>query len=393
MPTPPPVNKPRAVSKKPANKPLTAKEKQIAGDRAVTPGKVLVKGTAKGSGIDPRYDQSKPGVGEQAYANHGDVFFQPGSAQGYQDRTGSAYETQGQGERVGNEVSSDFQRGSQGSSAGQDYWEGVSGRMQSGGPGYTKDAYDQFKTDVDPGLDKYYDAAFSRTQRKLDRSAASRGRFNSSEAMRGVSEAATNLDAEQANREADYRLRRGQALMGAAQATSQDELGWTRGLGDLAFGAGQEKLAYGQAAAGVAGNAQQLEQQRLSQGYNAAMGLDQFGVSAAATGMDAANAAQDQRDDRIQGRFNNQITVGDRVGGIYGDALARDAEYAAQQAGTGMSAATDKYNIEYANAQQTEQKRLAQQQAMTEWMSQYGANAGGSGAASGSGSGTNRKAP
>lgn len=289
-------------------------------------------------------DLTGPGYGEEAYGRYGSEYFKPGKAEAYNDKTGKAYETEGVGEKTGKGMAEDFTAGAQGDSAGQRYWEGVSGRMEDGGPGYSTDAYNQFDKNVGgPGLDKYYDQAFKQTQQRLDRSAASRGMYGSSYAMQNVRDAGVALGAEQANREADYNLRRQAALEASARGASQDELSWTQGMGELAFGAGREQLAYGQAAVDAGATAQQLEQSRLAQGYAAAMGVDQFDLESRNSGMDAASRAQQQREGRIQGMFNNQLALGDRYASAYGGAASQDTMAAQQQTATALGMSLEEY--------------------------------------------------
>lgn len=101
-------------------------------------------------------------------------------------------------------------------------------------------------TPAEAGLDPYYDNAIRQSREDIDAMSASRGAYGSSAALGLGAEAATNLRAEQANREADFGLRRlqlGGSLAAGADAgslaASADERAWTMGLGDLAF-AGQD---------------------------------------------------------------------------------------------------------------------------------------------------------
>lgn len=328
--------------RRPGRTPVAGKkQKQVAGDRAVS-------GTVVAS--NPReygktgMDLTGPGYGEEAYGRYGSEYFKPGKAEKYNERTGAAYEREGVGETTGKEMSKDFSAGAQGDSAGQQYWEGVRGRMQDGGPGYSKNAYDQFEQNVGgPGLDAYYDQAFKRTQQRLDRSAASRGMYGSSYAMQGVSDAAVALGAEQANREADYRLRRQAALENSARNASDDELSWTKGMGDLAFGAGKESLEYGLAAVDAGATAQELEQDRLKNGYAAAMGIDEFSLASRNSGIEAAGLAQHLREGRIQGMFDNQLKIGDRYTGFYENANNQDTLAAQQQAAAALGMSLEEY--------------------------------------------------
>lgn len=186
-------------------------------------------------------DQMSPGVAEQWQQQNQSRFLQPGAA--------------------------------------GDYWQQVQGQYGPGGPGtsnYAEQAYKDFQKpniSQDAGLDPYYKNAQNRLNENINSQASARGMFGSSGAMNQLTEGATGLAAEQANREADYNLRAqgerraweglGGQLAGQAdqssRAGSQDALAWTQGLGQLA------------------GNADQSELNRLMGGMNAASTAQQFG--------------------------------------------------------------------------------------------------------------------
>jgi hypothetical protein len=102
----------------------------------------------------------------------------------------------------------------------------------------------------DAGLGSYYENAKRRALENINANAAARGSYGSSAAMDMGNEAITNLEAERANREADYALQRaaeqrgwGTAAAGAAGAADTQGLGraaeqraWTTGLGTLGLG-------------------------------------------------------------------------------------------------------------------------------------------------------------
>lgn len=127
----------------------------------------------------------------------------------------------------------------------EQYWQGVRGRMENrsrptnlsaqqyqrefGGPG------------ADAGLDPYYQRAHQRGSEQIDQAMAARGLYNSGAALQAQQDLSADLGAAQANREADYALRRiSEGRLGAGQADqmalagSGDERAWMLGGGNLA---------------------------------------------------------------------------------------------------------------------------------------------------------------
>lgn len=103
-------------------------------------------------------------------------------------------------------------------------------------------AYSSFASSVPVDTSSYYNNAVRNTNNDLNRQMAARGQFGSSNAVGQLSNADTNIRAQQAHDEAQYGLQRaqlgGSLASGADQssvAASQNQLGWTQGLGSLAF--------------------------------------------------------------------------------------------------------------------------------------------------------------
>ena len=142
----------------------------------------------------------------------------------------------------------------------------------------------------DPGLTPYYANAKRRASESINSAAASRGTYGSSAALGQLGEAYTNLDAEQANREADYALK-------LAEAQRQ----WLGLGGQIAGQAGSQGQGRLGQAAGIAGAAQAAGLGRLGQGFN------------------AATAAQESRRQRGQDYLNNVMGYGGAVGGVVGE--------------------------------------------------------------------------
>ncbi len=101
-----------------------------------------------------------------------------------------------------------------GASMSQGYAQGampmLQGQMQGGLSGEAYQNLQQSRPDLaaDPGLNAYYDNQRRRAEEQIASTQASRGAFASSATGDMTTEMNTNLAAEQANREADYNLRR-----------------------------------------------------------------------------------------------------------------------------------------------------------------------------------------
>lgn len=118
-----------------------------------------------------------------------------------------------------------------GPGAAESYWRGLQGKA--------------FNAPVEANLDPYYTRARERTANDMNKQLAARGQFGSSIGTGMLGDALGGLSAEQANREADYQLRR-----------AASEMGWMGGMGNLA------------------GQAQAAQQGRIGDlfGYNMALG-------------------------------------------------------------------------------------------------------------------------
>lgn len=203
-----------------------------------------------------------------------------------------------------------------------------------GGTANQQTAYESFKLNrpnvgTDAGLDPYYDRARERQTAALDNQLAARGLSTSSGGIGLISDAMKDLNAEQANREADFRLRSlgeeraweglGGSLAGGADANSlansQNQLAWTQGLGSLA------------------GNADQAGMYRLN------------------SGMNAANQAQQLEQDRWQQLLGNEMAMGDRMSGMmgqaYGDLLGGDQALMEQSMNMNLGLGAEALNQDY----------------------------------------------
>lgn len=144
----------------------------------------------------------------------------------------------------------------------------------------SQQALDALKGEADFGT--YYDRAKERTAGDVNSALAARGMFGSSAGMDQLNQATTDLDAQRANREADYNLARS-GLQGqlAGQADSQRM---------AALGLGGQ----------LAGMSQSAEMGRLGQGMGMAQGLDAMNDARRMQGMQAFSMADNLR--RMRGR-------------------------------------------------------------------------------------------
>lgn len=170
--------------------------------------------------------------------------------------------------------------------------------------------YQQFQQSTPADMSSYYDNAQRQSDNAINTQMAARGSYGSSNAIGQISNADTNLRAQQARDQAQYGLQRAQlggSLAGGADSqsnnASQNQLAWTQGLGALAFQgqqAGMQRYEQGnQDAMQAAGALSGLEGQSYQDASNADPGL----MDAA---MNAQNGALTQGSTNAQNDFNTQ---------------------------------------------------------------------------------------
>lgn len=179
---------------------------------------------------------------------------------------------------------------------GGQYWNQVAGKFNAPAANWSNRAdewYQQFKGQVpnmpdDAGLGGYYDEAKRRTSEDINSQLAARGLFGSSEGVGMLGEALTGLEAERANREADYRLRK----------TAEDRM-WQQLGGGLARGGDLSEQ-------GMAGQ----ELAYLLGGANVAGAADRSDLARVLGGADVAFRGQGAREGRLGDRFNRTYGMG-----------------------------------------------------------------------------------
>lgn len=204
------------------------------------------------------WDFSSPGQGEQFFGLNQMRWMAPGQASQWWGQNQDEFSTPG---------------------AMEDYYRRKSVQGQLSDPTRSAGFFDQFQKQ-DPGLGAYYDRAKERTSGSLNEQLAARGGFGSSAGVDQLSQAITDLDAQRANREADFNLQ--QTALGGQLANQAD----LRQQGLLALG-GQ-----------LAGQAQSQMLSRLGQAGQLAMGADAADLSRLGAGMNAAANAQQLRRQR-----------------------------------------------------------------------------------------------
>lgn len=127
---------------------------------------------------------------------------------------------------------------------------------QSGTPTTTQNtqqAYQDFRASTPANMDPYYDNAERLSNNAINTQMAARGSYGSSNAVGVLSNADTNLRAQQARDEAQYGLQRAGlsgTLAGGADASShtssQDELNWMNGLTGVGMAVQNANIGRGQ---------------------------------------------------------------------------------------------------------------------------------------------------
>lgn len=249
-------------------------------------------------------DFTQRGIGENMFGALGDGYTRPGMSEGYSAQQLNKYGASGT--------------------------PGVANNQQQ-----NFNQYQANKPDIgtDAGLDPYYDRARERQSATLDNQLAARGLSTSSGGVGLISDAMKDLNAEQANREADFKLRSlgeqraweglgGQLAQGADQqsdAASANELNWVNGLG------------------GLAANADNAGMYRLN------------------SGMNAANQAQQLEQGRWQQLMNNEMGMADRQSGLmgqeYGNMLGDDQQLLDQSLGMDLGLGAEALNQDYRTQQ------------------------------------------
>ena len=276
-----------------------------------------------------------PGQGENWAANNIQKFDSPLAVENWTSRNAGQYEAPGMGESFAGQVSNRYGAGNT--------------------PSYVSDQYNSIASSIPQDMSSYYDNARRKAAEQVNAQMAGRGMYSSSSAGDRISEAMTDLSAQEAKDNAQYGLQRGQLGLQAGQAASQDEQSWLQGLSGIANNAqslGLQRLSGGLQATNAASDA---NLQRLSTAGNLANQAQAASQSRLTGGMNAANMAQNAQQGRLGFLVNSQMSLADRLAQQYMGAT--NNMFAADQAalngalGVGQGLASDAQQQDYNKTQ------------------------------------------
>jgi hypothetical protein len=294
---------------------VTAADQAAYGTPAATAGPPQIPGTgADGSGGGGGY----AGVGTL----QGLDMTQPGALEQYQQQMGGYFGTPSLSEMYAKQALSN--------GTGPD----VTNRAEQ--------AYQQFAGSQPANMSPYYDNQRRIAEENIRKTMAARGSYGSSASDDLYNEMYTNLAADQAQKEAQYGLSRGQLL------------------GSLAQGADQSSLA---------GSANQRNWESAL--ANIAGGGDAASLSRVMGGANVASGAQAAQRGRGQDAFNNQLQMGDRMSGImgqgYGNIFGTDLDLMKTITGLNTGTVAEGYN-------QASQQAIQQRQNVSNLNNLFGGN-------------------
>jgi hypothetical protein len=185
---------------------------------------------------------------------------------------------------------------------GEQYAQSALGYYGANGmPGYSNQAWDQFQAQTPADMSPYYNNAVNQTNNTLNQQLAARGMYGSSAGVGQIANADTNLRSQEAKDNAEYQLQRGQLAGSLGSSADQNQLAWTKGLGDIANNAQELQMKRGQNVFGdqmlMSGQLSGLEGSAYDQMFNA----DQQNLDStlSALGVNASNNAS-----ASQGKYN-----------------------------------------------------------------------------------------
>lgn len=213
--------------------------------------------------------------------------------------------------------------------------------MQPGTTNNQQTEYDAFNANrpdisTDAGLDPYYENAKKRFEEELKTRMAAGGKFGGSAYMDMLSEGMQNLNAEQANREAEYNLNR-----------LAEERSWAGLGGELAQGADTSALENSQFVVDMkktigelAAQGEVIDTDKLNAYFQQALGVDEATANWFVKAVTAGTAADTQagaRVDRAWGTtFDMSTAISDRLGKNAEAGFTADQELLAQQLETAL---------------------------------------------------------
>ena len=217
-------------------------------------------------------------------------------------------------------------------------------------PSRADEAYNNANLAVDPNLGGFYDNAKKRAGESIGDALASRGLTGSSFEQNRLANSYTDLEAERANREADYGLNRARTLGSLGSAADSSRHGFmSGGLSGLNQTA-QTDIAGTNTAMGILGNVDQQNLDTVNSGMTAGLGAQGAMTDRIRGGIaDVSGAwlmANNVAQETFKNMFGTDMSMEDAINAvgpekvraaIEGDKAARDEIIAA--AGVGVNAA------------------------------------------------------
>ena len=297
----------------------------------------------------------QPGVAEDTFTSSAPQLRNQGLGENYVENLAGTYRpgSYPTGSNLSSEYAQNFEKGGDVSNRADEFFQQFMASMPEINP--------------NAGLDPYYDRARAKAAEDINRQMAARGLWGSSAAGGMISDAMTELGAEQANREAQYYLdtlgeMRGWQGLGGDLASSSDtssrgkaenerawagleadvnrsaddvtarladqERTWATDMGQLGLSADAAQRARLQQLQSGASDSQRAMLERLGFGADMAGNLDQAELERLTAGMNAASQAQSGQRQRGQDYFNNTMGMGgamaDTMAGQYNPMITED---------------------------------------------------------------------
>lgn len=283
-----------------------AKDVKFAANAQKTPTRNAPTPTTPPGTLDPAFDMNSPGWGEQWWASNQGFAGKDNLAEAA-GKYDSIFSNPSASEQYWGQVS-----GNNGPTYSEQYWNQVNGTPATNRSAQEYDSFDAFM----PSFDAYYDNAFRRGSDKLNANLAARGQYGSSQGVQQINDFTSSMEAERANREADFmaQQRRDRAAI-AGQADNVDIQNLTS-RGALANSASSSALSNLLGRGQLANNATNAALSRAEGGLGLGKMLDQQELQDFTTGMTAATTAQGLREGRLRGGYDDLLKIGDRTSPI-----------------------------------------------------------------------------
>ena len=291
-------------------------------------------------------DMTSPDVGEQYQHYNQDKYNETPGGDWINQHLDNTFSNPGTYEDFYEQISPKFSQ----PGTGQQYWNQHAGKFNEfgnyNGPNNAQAAFNYMQSNMPGSVQPTFDAAYDRAKETavsdFNNQAASRGAYGSSAALSGLGGVIKDIEAARADRASDFALQ-----------DSANQRAWGMGLGqlgrsadlsgmdmhrlnqdgilaglDAALSLDRNNLSRDQFAAGLAQDAQIFEQDRIRSGADLAFTASDESLQRLLAGQNAATTAQNLRNNRVQGAFNNQMsylnTILPFISGSYADIIGAD---------------------------------------------------------------------